>query len=191
MMLAVISDGQVEFGGVEYDWKWRLIMNPDDVDIDPLDLALDYIDHMGWDYEQVDDTQFSVTLKGHWGTYAATVAWVAQTETLCVVCSPVSEDGSAGKFTPKPELFTLLNLINDTMFTSHFSFRLAEQKVVFKTGLLLSGGQVPNNDQLENLIEAAMMMYDQYLPAFNLVELGTHSPERALKQALGRTHGRA
>lgn len=61
----------------------------------------------------------------------------------------------------------------------------------FKTGLLLSGGQVPNNDQLENLIEAAMMMYDQYLPAFNLVELGTHTPERALKQALGRTHGRA
>lgn len=165
-------------------------MDLDDIEIDPMDLALALIEVKGWNYQQIDDSQISLTICGHWGSYQIAVAWSATEETLRVCCSQASDAEEDG-FEPTPEFYRLLNLINDNLYTSHFSFWPEEQKLLFKTGLVLSGDQVPTTEQLEGLIDSTMQLFDQYLPAFNLVQLRTHTPEAAVRQALGRTHGRA
>ena len=63
--------------------------------------------------------------------------------------------------------------------------------MVYRYGLLLTGGQMASPDQLATLISAAVMSAERYYPAFQLVVWGDRRPEDALQVAIAEAYGRA
>lgn len=68
----------------------------------------------------------------------------------------------------------------------------AEQKLmVWRYGLVLSGGQMAGPEQIDRLIASAVMSSERFYPAFQLVSWGDQSPAEAMKVAIAEAYGRA
>ena len=63
--------------------------------------------------------------------------------------------------------------------------------MVWRYGLLLSGGQLASPEQIDDLINAAVMAAERFYPAFQLVTWGENTPADALKVAIAEAYGRA
>lgn len=63
--------------------------------------------------------------------------------------------------------------------------------MVWRYGLLLSGGQVAASEQIDTMIRAAIESCERYYPAFQLVALSERTPEEALQVAVAQGWGRA
>ena len=58
-------------------------------------------------------------------------------------------------------------------------------------GLILAGGQVPGEGQIDRLIGAAVMAAERFYPAMQLTCWGDEAPETALNVAIAEAYGRA
>jgi len=67
-----------------------------------------------------------------------------------------------------------------------------EQKLmVYRYGLVLAGGQIAGPDQIDTMINAAVMSAERYYPALQLVVWGERPAEEALQVAIAEAYGRA
>ena len=88
-------------------------------------------------------------------------------------------------------LYELLNLTNDNCWAGSFSFWAAQRLMVYRYGLVLSGGQSASPDQIDTMIATAVLAAERYYPAFQLVAWGDQAPEEAMKVAIAEAYGRA
>ena len=63
--------------------------------------------------------------------------------------------------------------------------------MVYRYGLVLSGGQVASPDQIDTMISAAVMSAERYYPALQLLIWGDRTPSDALQVAIAEAYGRA
>ena len=63
--------------------------------------------------------------------------------------------------------------------------------MVYRYGLVLTGGQIANAEQIDTLIGNAVSSSERYYPALQLVAYGNDSPKDALKIAIAEAYGRA
>jgi hypothetical protein len=63
--------------------------------------------------------------------------------------------------------------------------------MVWRYGLLLSGGQTASPEQVDDLIASAVMAAERFYPAFQLVTWGDNTPADAMKVAIAEAYGRA
>ena len=66
-----------------------------------------------------------------------------------------------------------------------------QKLMVFRYGLVQSGGQVASAEQIDTIIAAAVQNAERYYPAFQLVAYGDQPPEQALQVAIAEAYGRA
>jgi hypothetical protein len=90
-----------------------------------------------------------------------------------------------------PRLYEVLNAINDQCWAGSFTWWAEQKLMVYRYGLVLSGGQVASPDQIDTLITAAVMSSERYYPAFQLVVWGDQPPADALQVAIAEAYGRA
>ena len=156
-------------------------------DLHPIDIVETLAEHHAWEFDRVTDDQIAMAVEGQWRTYSLTLAWSAQDETLRLICTfemePPEEKIGA--------LYDVLNRCNDMVWSGAFTWWSEQKLMVWRYGLVLSGGQVAGPEQIDRLIAAAVMASERFYPAFQLVSWGDQSPAEAMKVAIAEAYGRA
>jgi hypothetical protein len=156
-------------------------------DLHPIDLVETLAEHHEWDFDRIADDQIAMAVEGQWQTYSITLAWSARDETLRMV-STFEMEPPKGRL---PALYDVLNRVNDTSWTGAFTYWEAQKLMVFRYGLILSGGAGAGADQVDRMLSAAVMSAERFYPAFQLVCWGDRSPEDAMQVAIAEAYGRA
>ena len=156
-------------------------------DIHPIDIVETLAEHHAWEFDRVTDDQIAMAVEGQWRTYSLTLAWSAQDETLRLICTFEMEppEGTIN------DLYDVLNRCNDMVWTGAFAYWAEQKLMVWRYGLLLSGGQIAGPEQIDQMISQAVMAAERFYPAFQLVSWGGRSPADAMKVAIAEAYGRA
>ena len=128
-----------------------------------------------------------MAVEGQWRTYSITLAWSGLDETLRMICSFEMEPPED----QQRQLYELLNLVNDQCWAGSFTYWNEQRLMVYRYGLVLTGGQIANAEQIDTLIGNAVSSSERYYPALQLVAYGNDSPKDALKIAIAEAYGRA
>jgi hypothetical protein len=162
-----------------------------DLTADRLNHPLDMVERLAtlndWAFDRDGDEEISVIVKGGWTDYQVTVTWLDQMEALHVASTfdlKVPERRKA-------EIVTLISLINEQLWVGHFDFWTAENVVMFRHSLLLSGGAEATDEQGGTLIKVAVETCERYYQAFQFVLWAGNSAKEALASAMMETVGQA
>ena len=159
----------------------------DEAEIDPIDLVETIANHNAWEFDRVAHDQIAMAVEGQWRTYSITLAWSGHDETLRLICTfemdPHEERLAA--------LYETLNSVNDSCWSGGFTYWHEQRLMVWRYGLVLSGGQTANPEQIDRLIGTAVGTSERFYPAFQLVTWGGRSPEEAIQVAIAEAYGRA
>jgi hypothetical protein len=156
-------------------------------DIHPIDIVENIAAYHDWDFDRIGQDQIAMAVEGQWRTYSITLAWSSYDETLRLICTFEMEPPEARL----PQLYQTLNAVNDQCWAGAFTFWTAQKLMVWRYGLVLSGEQVASPEQIDTLINAAVMSAERYYPAFQLVVWGERSPADAIQVAIAEAYGRA
>ncbi|MFK7940992.1 MAG: YbjN domain-containing protein [Roseovarius sp.] len=156
-------------------------------DLHPIDIVEHLAEHHEWDFDRIGDDQIAMAVEGQWRTYSITLAWSAYDETLRMVCTFEMEPPED----KIPALYHILNDVNDQCWAGAFTYWHEQQLMVYRYGLLMSGGQGACPEQIDTLIRAAVMNAERFYPAFQLVVWGDQSPKDAIQVAIAEAYGRA
>ncbi|MGB1153379.1 MAG: YbjN domain-containing protein [Paracoccaceae bacterium] len=156
-------------------------------EVHPIDIVEYIAEHHEWDFDRIADDQIAMAVEGQWRTYSITLAWSGFDETLRMICTfemqPPKEKLGA--------LFEVLNSINDQCWAGAFTFWQDHNLMVYRYGLVLSGGQIASPEQIDTLISSAVSSAERYYPALQLVVYGDQPPQQALQVAIAEAYGRA
>ncbi|WP_050930448.1 YbjN domain-containing protein [Aestuariivita boseongensis] len=156
-------------------------------DLHPIDIVEHIAEHHEWDFDRMGDDQIAMAVAGQWRTYSLTLAWSGYDETLRMVCTfemEPPEEKMAG-------LFELLNLVNDQCWAGAFTYWEEPKLMVYRYGLVLAGGQIASAEQIDTMINAAVLSAERYYPAMQLLIWGDKTPQEAMQAAIAEAYGRA
>ena len=156
-------------------------------DIHPIDMVETLAQSHAWEFDRVTDDQIAMAVEGQWRSYSLTLAWSNSDETLRLICTfemePPAERMDA--------LHEILNLTNDLVWAGGFTYWAAQNLMVWRYGLLLSGNQMASPEQIDQMVQSAVAACERFYPAFQLVAWADRSPADALKLAIAQAYGRA
>ena len=156
-------------------------------EIHPIDIVEHIAEHHDWDFDRLGDDQIAMAVEGQWRTYSITLAWSGFDETLRMVCT-FEMDPPEDQL---PGLYELLNLMNDQCWAGSFTYWAEQKLMVYRYGLVLAGGQVASPEQIDTMINAAVLSAERYYPAIQLSVWGGRTPAQALDAAIAEAYGRA
>ena len=156
-------------------------------DIHPIDIVEHMAEHHDWEFDRIGDDQIAMAVEGQWRTYSITLAWSGYDETLRMVCTFEMEPPEE----KIPSLYELVNVINDQCWAGAFSYWPDHKLMVYRYGLILTGGQAATPDQIDTMINAAVLSAERYYPAIQLMVWGDRSPQDAMQVAIAEAYGRA
>ncbi|MEY3308380.1 MAG: hypothetical protein RLZZ413_2418 [Pseudomonadota bacterium] len=156
-------------------------------DLHPIDIVETIAEDRAWEFDRVTDDQIAMAVEGQWRTYSLTLAWSPQDETLRLICTFEMEPPEHRM----GELYDVLNRANDMVWSGAFTYWAEQKLMVWRYGLLLSGGQVAGPEQIDTLIANAVMAAERFYPAFQLVAWAEYAPADAIKVAIAEAYGRA
>jgi hypothetical protein len=159
----------------------------DEGDIHPIDLVEHIAEHHDWEFDRIADDQIAMSVVGQWRTYALTLAWSAYDETLRLICTFEMEPPEARI----PALYEVLNHANDLCWAGGFTWWNEQKLMVYRYGLVMAGGQVASPEQIDTMINAAVMCCERFYPAIQLVTWADRTPTDAIKVAIAEAYGRA
>ena len=158
-----------------------------DDEIHPIDIVEHLATFNEWDFDRIADDQIAMAVEAQWRTYSITLAWSGYDETLRMVCTFEMEPPEE----KLPGLYELLNLVNDQCWAGAFTYWAEQKLMVYRYGLVLTGGQIASAEQIDTLIGSAVMSAERYYPALQMLVWGVRTPEEALKVASAEAYGRA
>lgn len=156
-------------------------------ELHPIDMVETLAQHHAWDFDRIGDDQIAMQVTGQWRTYSLTLAWSHRDETLRLICTFEMEP-PAHRI---PQLYDVVNRCNDQVWTGAFTFWEEQRLMVWRYGLLLSGGQLVGHEQIDRLIRDAVTASERYYPAFQMTTWAEQSPEMAMKVAIAEAYGHA
>jgi len=158
-----------------------------DEEIHPIDIVETLAAFNDWDFDRISQEQIAMAVEGQWRTYSITLAWSAYDETLRLVCTFEMEPPEE----KLPVLYHLLNDVNNQCWTGAFSYWPEQKMMVYRYGLILTGGQDATAAQIDTMIGAAVLSAERYYPAVQLVVWGDQTPRQAIQVAIAEAYGHA
>jgi hypothetical protein len=159
----------------------------DEGDIHPIDVVEHIAEHHDWEFDRIAEDQIAMAVEGQWRTYSITLAWSAPDETLRLICTFEMEPPEARI----PALYETLNHANDLCWAGGFTWWAEQKLMVYRYGLVLAGEQIASPEQIDTMINAAVMACERFYPAFQLATWAERSPQDAIKVAIAEAYGRA
>ena len=156
-------------------------------DIHPIDIVEHLAEHHEWDFDRIGDDQIAMAVEGQWRTYSITLAWSDYDETLRMVCTFEMEPPEV----KLPELYALLNEMNDACWAGAFTYWAEQKLMVYRYGLVLAGEQTASPEQIDTMINTAVLASERYYPAIQMLVWGDKSPKDAMQVAIAEAYGRA
>lgn len=156
-------------------------------DLHPIDIVEHLAEHHDWQFDRVADDQIAMAVEGQWRTYSITLAWSGYDETLRLICTFDMDPPDARM----SEVYNVLNSINDQCWAGAFSFWEEQRLMVYRYGLILAGGQMATPEQIDTMINTAVLASERFYPALQLVAWGDEKPAAAMNVAIHEAYGRA
>ncbi|VAW05558.1 FIG00449860: hypothetical protein [hydrothermal vent metagenome] len=156
-------------------------------DIHPIDIVQHIAQDHDWDFDRIADDQIAMVVEGQWRSYSITLAWSGYDEVLRLVCTFEMEPPRE----KLPVLYEMLNEVNDQCWAGAFTYWNEPKLMVYRYGLVMTGGQEASADQIDTLLSAAVLSAERYYPAFQLAIWGDQTPKQALEVAIAEAYGRA
>jgi hypothetical protein len=156
-------------------------------DIHPIDIVENIAAHHDWEFDRIGDDQIAMAVEGQWRTYSITLAWSGYDETLRMVCTFEMEPPED----KVPGLYELINAMNDQCWAGAFTYWAEQKLMVYRYGLVLAGGQIASPEQVDTMINAAVLSAERYYPAIQLQVWGGRSTKDAMQVAIAEAYGRA
>src|SRR5690606_24122361 len=113
-------------------------------DLHPIDIVESLAEHNEWQFDRLGDDQISMAVEGQWRGYSITLDWSPHDETLRMVCT-FEMDPPTERL---PALFEAMNEINDQCWAGAFTYWGEQKLMVYRYGLLMSGGQGASPEQI-------------------------------------------
>ena len=156
-------------------------------EIHPIDIVEHLAEHHEWEFDRIEENQIAMAVQGQWRTYSITLAWSGFDETLRLICSFEMEPPEE----KLKDLYETLNVANDRCWTGAFTFWEDQKLMVYRYGLVLTGGQIATAEQIDAMISSAVLTAEKYYPAFQLVVYDNQSPNKAMQVAIAEVYGHA
>ncbi|WP_421701871.1 YbjN domain-containing protein [Aliiroseovarius sp.] len=156
-------------------------------DLHPIDIVEHIAEHHAWEFDRVADDQIAMAVEGQWRTYSITLAWSPYDETLRLICTFEMEPPEE----KLPKLYEALNATNDKIWAGAFTYWHEQRLMVYRYGLVLTGGQFAGPEQIDRLIASAVGASERFYPAFQLVSWADREVEDAMQVAIDEAYGRA
>lgn len=153
----------------------------------PIDIVETLAEFRDWDFDRIAEDQIAMAVIGQWRTYSITLAWSPFDETLRLI-STFEMEPPQNKL---PLIYEALNRINDQCWTGAFTYWEDQRLMVYRYGLVLSGGQYVGSEQIDRLISTAVTSAERFYPALQLVSWTDKSLDEAMQVAMGEAYGRA
>ena len=156
-------------------------------EIHPIDIVEHLAEHHEWEFDRIEENQIAMAVQGQWRTYSITLAWSGFDETLRLICSFEMEPPEE----KLKDLYETLNVTNDRCWRGAFTFWEDQKLMVYRYGLVLTGGQIATAEQIDAMISSAVLTAEKYYPAFQLVVYDNQSPNKAMQVAIAEAYGHA
>ena len=161
------------------------------IDVDRSEHPLDVLERIAsrkhWSFDRFDTDEMSVSFTGRWTDYQVAFTWIEDVEALHVACAFDLKVPDRRR----SEILQLVSLINEQLWVGHFDLWSAENVVMFRHALLLSGGAEPTHGQCEVLLKSAIDACERNYQAFQFVIWAGKSAREALDAVLFETEGEA
>ena len=140
-----------------------------------------------WTFERSGDDEIAMTVDGHWTDYNVSFSWMEEFEALHLACAfdlKIPE-------VRVNEVIRLLSHVNGQVLMGHFDLWRAEDVIIFRQSLLLSGGAEPTDRQVEVMLSSALETCEAYFQAFQFVVWSGMESKAAVEAVLFQTVGHA
>lgn len=153
--------------------------------VHPIDIVEALAEQHDWAFDRLDDDQIVMVVQGQWRSYSLSLALTDKM--LRLVCTFEMDPADARM----PALYETISRANDMVWSGSFSYWDSQRLMAWRYGLILSDAMLPELEQLQQMITAAMTACERFYPAFQLVAWADHAPSDALALALADAVGHA
>ncbi|WP_342641252.1 YbjN domain-containing protein [Rhodoligotrophos ferricapiens] len=155
--------------------------------VNPLDILERVAAAHEWSIDRSGEDEVNLLIQSAWTDLHICINWRDDLEGLHLACGfdlrvpPTRQD----------EVAKLIALINEQLLFGHFDLWKNEGTLIFRNGLLLSGGVEVTESQCEALITLALESCERFYPAFQFVIWAGQSASSAMEACLLETQGEA
>lgn len=153
----------------------------------PLDRIEQIADANNWMVDRSNDDEVHLVVSGSWTDLHLCLNWRQDLEGLHLACT-FDLKVPAGR---REEVARVVSLINEQLYFGHFDIWRRDGMLLFRNGLILSGGVEINDAQCATLIRMALDACERYFPAFQFVIWAGKTAEEAIQSSLMETAGQA
>lgn len=164
-----------------------LTLESEDSFQNPLDLMEEIVTANDWVFQRAGDDELMVQIAGNWCDYRLYFGWVREIEAMQFSCALDMKVPEA----KKESVYTLLGLINETLWFGHFDLPSQIGLPTFRHAMLLRGVRGASVEQLEDLVDVTLSECERFYPAFQFVIWGGKSAPEAIEAAILETVGEA
>ncbi|MEE8393893.1 MAG: YbjN domain-containing protein [Rhodospirillales bacterium] len=153
----------------------------------PLDVIEQIVDDNDWVFDRRSELEMAVQVPGRWCDYSLYFAWNESSDAMHFTCAfdmRVAEE-------KRRDVYELIALINEKMWLGYFGIWNDEGLPMFRHALPLRGSQGPSPEQIEDLMDTAIMECERFYPAFQHVIWGGKPAKEAVALAMIDTEGEA
>ncbi len=153
----------------------------------PLDVIERVMNANDWPFDRRNEEEMAVQVPGHWCDYSLFFSWNEEMNAVHFTCAfdvrvPAERRRSVQE---------LLALINEKMWLGHFGVWEDEGLPLFRYALPLRGTPGLSREQMEDLVDTAIMECERFYPAFQYVIWGGKTASDAVAMAMVDTVGEA
>ena len=153
----------------------------------PLDIIEKVVEFNEWVFDRRNDSEMAVQVPGSWCDYSLHFSWNDEIEAIHFTCAfdmRVADER-------KSQVNELLALINDRLWLGHFSMWGNEGLPMFRYAMPLRGATGLVAEQMEDLVETAIIECERFYPAFQYVIWAGKSANDAFTASIIETVGEA
>jgi hypothetical protein len=153
----------------------------------PIDVLEELVGANDWNFSRHSDSELMLEVSGQWSGYQMYFLWQHDMSALFFSCQLELRVPA----TKRTEVFELLATVNENLWIGHFDLVSEGAAPVFRHTVPLRGAAGASAEQLEDLIDAAVVECERFYPALQLVVWGGRSIADAMTVARMDTVGRA
>ena len=153
----------------------------------PLDIVEQLVESNDWPFDRRGDDEIAFQVLGSWCDYSIFFAWneeVGAVHFSCAFDMRVPDER-------KPFVHELLAMVNEKLWMGHFGVWTDEGLPMFRHAMPMRGTQGPTLDQVEDLVDVAIVERERFYPTFQYVIWGGNTPTEAIAVAMIETMGEA
>ncbi|MGF1610162.1 MAG: YbjN domain-containing protein [Kiloniellales bacterium] len=163
------------------------LSSPCEAQHNPLDVLEELINANDWPFDRASEQELIAEGSGRWCDYHLCFVWQPEVAAVLFSCH-FDHRVPQGK---RRDVHELLAAVNERLWLGHFDLAKEEGVPMFRHTIPLRGAPVVAVEQLEDVVDTAVVECDSFYPALQLVIWSGQSVADAMQAAMMETVGEA